>query len=153
MTWQTVVVTQVLGLSLLAARGQVPEIAALPVLTPGRTAAQNALWVENPLSKRFHSARRVVVADVKGPATITMIHFAVPHSHVIEPVAKLNRDLLLTMYWDGETSPSVDCPLVDFFCDPAGTREEVNTALVNKRRGFNAYFPMPFRRSGRIELV
>jgi hypothetical protein len=31
-------------------------------------------------------------------------------------------------------------------------REEVNTALVNKRRGWNAYFLMPFRASGRVEL-
>ena len=38
---------------------------------------------------------------------------------------KLNRDLLLRMYWDGKTSPSVDCPMVDFFCDPAGLRAEV----------------------------
>ena len=119
----------------------------LPRLLPGRSAAENALWIENPLSARFHSARRVVVADIKGPATITMIHFAMPQA------LKLNRDLLLKMYWDGEASPSVDCPLVDFFCDPAGVRETVNTALVNKRRGFNAYFPMPFRQSARIELV
>jgi hypothetical protein len=76
-----------------------------------------------------------------------MIHFALPAAR------KLNRDLLLRMYWDGETSPSVDAPLVDFFCDPDGRRDQVNTALVNKRRGFNAYFPMPFRRSGKVELV
>jgi hypothetical protein len=68
-------------------------------------------------------------------------------------VLKLNRDLLLKMYWDDESEPSVDCPLVDFFCDPAGLRQEVNTALVNKRRGFNAYFPMPFRKSAKIVLV
>ena len=42
---------------------------------------------------------------------------------------------------------------MDFFCDPAGTRDEVNTALVNVRRGFNAYFPMPFRKSAKVELV
>ena len=76
-----------------------------------------------------------------------MIHFALPMA------MKLNRDVLLQMYWDGEKEPSVDCPLVDFFCDPAGTRDEVNTALVNKRRGWNAYFPMPFRKSARVELV
>lgn len=116
-------------------------------LTPGRTKAQNALWIENPLSARFNLSKQVVVADVNGPAVITMLHFAMP------AVLKLNRDLLLKMYWDGETSPSVDCPLVDFFCDPAGLRDEVNTALVNKRRGFNAYFPMPFRSSAKIELV
>jgi len=133
--------------------GQAPDIAGLARLTPGRTAAQNALWIENPLTQRFNSSKRVVVAEIEGPAVITMIHFALPQSHFRQPPVKLDRDLLLKMYWDGETTPSVDCPLVDFFCDPAGTREMVNTALVNKRRGFNAYFPMPFRKSARIELV
>jgi hypothetical protein len=128
-------------------RGQPLALDNLASLTPGRTRAENALWIENALSARFNSSKQVVVADLKGPATITMIHFAMPQ------VLKLNRDVRLKMYWDGENTPSVDCPLVDFFCDPAGLREEVNTALVNKRRGFNAYFPMPFRVSARIELV
>ena len=128
-------------------RGQPLLLEDLARLTPGRTRAENALWIENPLSARFNSSKRVVVAELKGPAVITMIHFAMPAT------LKLNRDLLLRMYWDGETSPSVEAPLVDFFCDPAGLREQVNTALVNKRRGFNAYFPMPFRRSGKIELL
>jgi len=119
----------------------------LAYLSSGQTAMQNALWIENPLSARFNTSKRVVVADINGPATITMIHFAMP------AVLKLNRDVLLKMYWDGESSPSVDCPLVDFFCDPAGLRDEVNTAVVNKRRGFNAYFPMPFRKSAKIELL
>jgi hypothetical protein len=119
----------------------------LPILTPGRTAAQNALWLENDLKTRFNSSKRIVVADIAGPATITMIHFAFPAS------GRVNRDLLLKIYWDGEKEPSVECPMVDFFCDPAGMRDEVNTALVNKRRGWNAYFPLPFRKSARIELV
>jgi hypothetical protein len=122
-------------------------IADLAKLTPGRTAAQNALLIENSLSARFNSSKRVTVAEIQGPATITMIHFAMPQT------LTLDRDLLLRAYWDGESFPSIDCPLVDFFCDPAGLREEVNTALVNKRRGFNAYFPMPFRTSAKIELV
>ncbi len=137
------VATMALGHAACLAAG----ISDLPQLTPGRTAAQNALWVENALSARFNTSRQVVVAEIKGPAVITMIHFAMPQT------LKLNRDVLLKAYWDGEASPSVDCPLVDFFCDPAGLREEVNTALVNKRRGFNAYFPMPFRTSAKVELV
>lgn len=126
---------------------------SLPSLTPGRTRAENALWTENALSVRFNTSKHVVVADLKGPAVITMIHFALPQSHFGEPIQLLNRDLLLRAYWDGEPNPSVETPLVDFFCDPNGLREEVNTALVNKRRGFNAYFPMPFARSARLELV
>lgn len=127
--------------------GPLPDIDDLPRLTSGRTYAQNALWIENPLEKRFNSSKQVVVADIKGPGVITMIHFAMPQA------LTLDRDVLLRAYWDGETSPSIDCPLVDFFCDPAGLREEVNTILLNKRRGFNAWFPMPFRQSARIELV
>ena len=119
----------------------------LPTLLSGRTATKNALWLENDPSVQFRSSKRVAFADIPGPATITMIHFALP-----QPL-KLNREVLLKIYWDGEKTPSVDCPLVDFFCDPAGVREEVNTALVNKRRGWNAYFPMPFRKSARLELV
>lgn len=146
----------VLSLAFLAAfsaSAQVPDVGALATLTPGKTKAQNALWIENDLSARFNSTNRVVVADLKGPAEITMIHFALPQSHFAKPARLLGRDLRLRVFWDGESSPSVEVPLVDFFCDPAGLRESLSTALVNKRRGFNAYFPMPFRRSARIELV
>jgi hypothetical protein len=147
MALRTLILFFTITLAIAPVSGQVSGLDDLARLVPGRTAAQNALWSENPLSARFNSSKRVVVAEVKGPAVITMIHFAMP------AVLKLNRDLLLKMYWDDESDPSVDCPLVDFFCDPAGLREEVNTALVNKRRGFNAYFPMPFRKSAKIELV
>ncbi|MDE3067440.1 MAG: DUF2961 domain-containing protein [Verrucomicrobiota bacterium] len=116
-------------------------------LTPGSTKALNALWGENPLNVQFASTNRVVVAQIQGPAEITMMHFALP------ALRTLNRDLLLRIYWDGESSPSVDCPLVDFFCDPDGTRSIVNTALLNVRRGFNCYFPMPFRKSAKVELL
>ena len=140
------------GLLTSAAFAQPFQIADLARLTPGRTKAENALWIENPLDKQFKTTKRVVVAQINGPATITMMHFAygadAPHLH-----KPLNRDLLLRIYWDGETNPSVDCPLVDFFCDPNGTRDVVNTAFVNVRRGFNAYFPMPFRKSAKVELV
>ena len=141
------VIVLAFSLTVVSASPGAAGIDDLARLTPGATRAQNGLWIENPLDKRFHSSKRVVVAEIEGPATITMIHFAMPQA------LRLNRDVLLKAYWDGEPSPSVDCPLVDFFCDPGGLREEVNTALVNKRRGFNAYFPMPFRKSGRIELV
>ena len=143
----------VVGLWAESAGGQTIGLEGLAKLTPGRTKAENALWIENPLTSQFKTSKRVVVAELKGPAVITMIHFAYGQSQVSTPSKRLNRDLLLRIYWDGETSPSVDCPLVDFFCDPAGTRDEVNTALVNVRRGFNEYFPMPFSKSAKVELV
>jgi hypothetical protein len=137
-----------------------PDVAGLATLTPGRSGAEQGLWIETPLERRFNSSKRVVIADLQGSGTIAMIHFALPASHVgYAPPGThagkklLDRDLLLKMYWEGETTPAVDCPMVDFFCDPAGLREVVNTVLVNKRRGWNAYFPMPYRKSAKIELV
>ena len=141
---KTVLISLLAGLLASAASAQRSDPFELARLIPGRTAAQNALWIENPLSKQFMTSKRIVVAQIDGPATITMMHFA---------YSRLNRDLLLRIYWDGESTPSVDCPLVDFFCDPAGIRDVVNTAFVNVRRGFNAYFPLPFRKSARVELV
>lgn len=129
-----------------SAIAQVPDYSSLAALHPGRTAAQNALWIENPEPLRFDHANPINIADIRGPATITMVHFAMPER------MKLNRDVILRAWWDGEASPSIECPLVDFFCDPAGLRDVVNSALVNKRQGFNAYFPMPFRKSARLEL-
>jgi hypothetical protein len=118
----------------------------------GDTKAVNALWHENSLDVQFRSTKNVILADLKGPAEITMIHFAYPQKR--DPVTgSINRDVRLRIFWDGESTPSVDCPLVDFFCDPNGERDCVNTALVNVRQGFNAYFPMPFRKSARVELL
>ena len=72
-------------------------LGGLPTLWSGQAGTKNALWIENEASLRFSTTKRVVVADITGPATITMIHFAMPEA------MKLNRDLLLKIYWDGET--------------------------------------------------
>lgn len=117
-------------------------------LWDGETRMVNALWVENPPERKMGEGRNaVVIADLKGPGIITMIHFALPAT------LKLDRSVTLRMYWDGESRPSVECPLVDFFCDPNGALERVDSALVNKKRGWNAYFLMPFARSARIEVL
>ncbi len=123
----------------------IPDISSLFSPIPGETKAVNALWWENPEDKRF-TRREVVVADLKGPGIITMLHFALPEK------MKLDRSVVMRVYWDGEKEPSVSVPLVDFFCDPNGTMEEIDTVLVDKKRGWNAYFPMPFRKSARIVL-
>lgn len=145
-----------LGAGLLALAGCGPryDMGDLARLTPGRTFADNGLWIETPKERQFQTSKRVVVGEATGPGFVTMIHFAMPQRWAAKPTEYvLGRELLIRMYWDGEATPSVDCPFVDFFCDPAGYRDRIDTALVNKKRGWNAYFPMPFRKSARIELV
>ena len=71
------------------------------------------------------------------------------------------RDLVLRMYWDGETDPSVEVPFGDFFglgheqpCFFQSLLVTVNpgTGAVGTF-GFNSYFPMPFARGARLTLT
>lgn len=86
------------------------------------------------------------LARIEGPGVIQHIWLTV------DP--KAYRDVVIRFYWDGEETPSVECPLGDFFCNGHGLRYDVNSLLVcvNPDGGFNCYWPMPFRKSARITL-
>ncbi len=127
-----------------------PELSSLPFLTGERSFSQSALWIENPAAMRFTTTRRVVVADITGPAEITMIHFALSGDG--RWIGGPARDVRLQIFWDNEPSPSVDVPLPDFYCDPAGLYARVDTVLAQKARGYNAWFPMPFKRRAQVVL-
>lgn len=66
------------------------------------------------------------------------------------------RKLVLRMYWDGETEPSVEAPLGDFFgAGPGPTKSYWSAAFAvtpQDGRGMNCYLPMPFLYGARITL-
>ena len=86
------------------------------------------------------------LAEIEGPGSIT---------HIWITVAEIAyRNCILRMYWDGESDPSVEVPLGDFFCCGHGKRAIINShpISVNPSGGFNSYFPMSFRKSCKIEI-
>jgi hypothetical protein len=86
------------------------------------------------------------IAEIEGPGTIRHIWITVSE------VAY--RNCILRMFWDGEETPSVEVPLGDFFCCGHSLRVKVNSIpiAVNPSGGFNSYWPMPFKKSARIEI-
>lgn len=61
------------------------------------------------------------------------------------------RALVLRMYWDGETTPSVCCPLGDFFGLGHAKGCYLNSLPVQVAYlGMNCWFPMPFASGARI---
>ena len=99
-------------------------------------------WVIKPGETR-------VLADVTGPGCVT---------HIWTTIACGERDylrkLVLRMYWDGETTPSVECPVGDFFgLGHAQTTYFSSAALSMMDRAFNCFFPMPFAEGARIEVT
>lgn len=68
---------------------------------------------------------------------------------------KINRQLILRIYWDGCEKPSVETPLCDFFASSDyQTYAQMTSAMVcvNPRQAFNCYWPMPFYESCRITV-
>lgn len=67
------------------------------------------------------------------------------------------RKTVLRMYWDDETAPSVEAPLGDFFGIGHGLiKNFVSEPLMMSPqggKGFNCFFPMPFKTSARLELT
>ncbi|MGH7457282.1 MAG: glycoside hydrolase family 172 protein, partial [bacterium] len=64
------------------------------------------------------------------------------------------RFLILRMYWDGETEPSVEAPVGDFFACGWGTYAQLSSLAicVNPGSAFNCYWEMPFRKSTKITM-
>jgi hypothetical protein len=62
------------------------------------------------------------------------------------------RDIVLRAYWDGDRKPAILSPAGDFFGYAWG-EPAMKSLLVGTADGVDyCYFPMPFDRSGRIEL-
>lgn len=98
-----------------------------------------------------------VLADIKGAGCIN--HFYVA---ILSFDRMYLRKLVLRMYWDGEEQPSVEVPFGDFFGVTNGKLRYFTSLLLCVNPGgfgtaacdgFNTYFPMPFSRGARIELV
>jgi hypothetical protein len=66
----------------------------------------------------------------------------------------IHRQAILRMYWDGETNPSVECPIGDFFGVGFGEQKDFISLPLNETSGgYNCYWPMPFHKSARWTLT
>lgn len=61
---------------------------------------------------------------------------------------------IIRMYWDDETTPSVECPVGDFFAMGWNQYSPLSSLAicVNPGSAFNCYWPMPFRKKCRITM-
>ncbi|MGB9797836.1 MAG: DUF2961 domain-containing protein, partial [bacterium] len=90
------------------------------------------------------------LAEIQGPACIKHIW-----TTLFSQDPYYLRKTLLRAYWDGENDPSIDSPIGDFF----GIGHNIAKHFISLPltmtcdKGFNCYFPMPFNKSGRIEVV
>lgn len=104
-------------------------------------------WKVRPCLLNLRPGAAAVIADLKGPGVIQHIWITVLES--------VHRMMVLRVYYDDQTFPSIQTPLGDFFCNGIDGLALVNALpiAVNPKGGMNSYWPMPFRRNIRIEIV
>lgn len=106
---------------------------------------------------RIKPGARAMLAEIKGPGIIKHIWFTInagdPH---------YLRSLVLRVWWDGEKQPSIEVPVGDFFGVGHARVSNFHSLPLNmvtggenleqNRAAMNCFFPMPFRKSARIEI-
>jgi hypothetical protein len=113
-----------------------------PAMNAARDLGQG--WKVSPYV-RVPAGETFVMADVKGEGAIQQIWLT---------PAGTWRFAILRIYWDGETEPSVECPVGDFFACGWGQYAQVSSlpVCVNPGSAFNCYWEMPFRKSFKMTI-
>lgn len=101
-------------------------------------------WKVSP-SVRIKSKTTYTVAEIDGPGSI---------QHIWMTPTGNWRHSIIRFYWDGETEPSVEVPVGDFFGLGWGKYALLNSLAVSVNPGsaFNCYWPMPFRKKCKITM-
>lgn len=92
----------------------------------------------------------LTLLDVPGPGMV---------SHIWSTIASSDphhlKALVLRMYWDGESSPSVETPIGDFFGLGLGEYFQYQSVplSVGSEKALNCFFPMPFQKHARITVT
>jgi len=119
---------------------------------PGTSArASTGKFDANGDSIRIEKGESRTVAVLKGPGKIAHIWMIANSMDIRYP-----RAVVLRIYWDGASVPSVETPVGDFFGAGNGMRADIDSLPVKASsygRGYNCYWPMPFRKEAKIVIA
>ena len=102
-------------------------------------------WKVSP-SVRIKAGETFTMADIAGPGAIQHI-WLTPTGHW--------RFNILRVYWDGQETPSIECPVGDFFASAWQQYAQISSLplCVNPRSGLNCYWEMPFRKHCKMTMT
>ena len=92
------------------------------------------------------------VFNSDGPGIITHIWFTLAP---MSSSADVLKQIVVRIFWDGNSKPSVEVPIGDFFGLNLSEFFLYQSAFLNcsPEKGLNCYFAMPFRHSARITIT
>jgi hypothetical protein len=143
-----------------AARGDAqPQVAAAPeelfaaARLRGYKARRSSSWDRsggNGDAVAVNPGKEAVLLDVTGAGVVTHLWFTIN-----SPDPMHLKNLVLRAWWDGESAPSIESPIGDFFGLGLGEYYTYQSALlaVAPMKALNAYFKMPFADAARMTVT
>jgi hypothetical protein len=92
----------------------------------------------------------LTLLDADGPGLVSHVWFTIASddpNHL--------KAIVLRMYWDGESTPSVEAPVGDFFGLGLGDYHlyQSTPLSVGSDKALNCFFPMPFQKHARMTVT
>ena len=102
-------------------------------------------WKVNPFIN-IAAMQTFTIAEIEGPGAI---------QHIWMTPTGNRRLSIIRVYWDNEKTPSIECPLGDFFANGWGEYAQVSSlaVCVNPGSAYNCYWVMPFRKNCKITIT
>lgn len=107
----------------------------------------------------FDPAESKTIAEISGSGIVRHLWFTINHRDLM-----YLRRMVLRAWWDGESHPSIEAPIGDFFCLGHGISKSFQNAVFNTVThdanegnvgggiALNCYFAMPFSSGMRFEI-
>jgi hypothetical protein len=104
----------------------------------------------NADARTISPGETMTVLDVDGPGMVSHIWFTIDDNESYSI-----KRIVLRMYWDGETTPSVETPIGDFFGLGNGLYYKWESLMLScgGDKALNSYFPMPYAHHARITVT
>jgi len=115
----------------------------------GKAASKLGVGRKGAPSISLKAGQEVQLCDIEGPGTIRHIWMTTSN----KPMNL--RSLVIRAWWDGQTHPSVECPIGDFMGFAHGKVMPYFSAVhsLGRNAGMNIWLPMPFRTRARMTLT
>lgn len=99
---------------------------------------------------RIAAGVTTTIAELEGPGEIVHLW-----TTINPPEPALLREIVIRIYWDGNEFPSVECPIGDFYGIGNAQYYHFDNPMqaIGTDRGMNAFWPMPFVKSARVEIA
>jgi len=126
--------------------------------TSSKTDENGKLIPHNADNSRVMPGDSKVILEAEGPGVVTHMWYTFlgPGKHPwATNGSATHQEMLIRIFYDGNDKPGVEAPFGDFFANCFGKRSEVISlpVIVEDADSYNTFWPVPFHKSIRIEIV